>query len=145
MLCESWCLKAESISLLRNWYNKHIREMCFCVIWVCISSSSNVQGSDVSQPFAHQISSASLQKRTGVYLIENYLASRTLLWFGHVTRTPRSGLSLAPNLHSSGYTQMACSHDGGPCEDFEIRWRTTRNSDHRWKIHGFSSMIGRGH
>ena len=26
--CESWCLTAESISRLRNWHNKRIREMC---------------------------------------------------------------------------------------------------------------------
>ena len=25
--CESWCLKAEDIALLRNWHNKRIREM----------------------------------------------------------------------------------------------------------------------
>ena len=34
------------------------------------------------QSFVHQISSASLQKRTGVFSIEYYLASRTLLWAG---------------------------------------------------------------
>ena len=44
------------------------------------------------QSFVHQISSASLQKRTGVFSIEYYLASRTLLWAGHVTRMPKSRL-----------------------------------------------------
>jgi len=44
------------------------------------------------QSFIHQISSASLQKRTGVFSIEYYLASRTLLWAVHVARMPRSRL-----------------------------------------------------
>ena len=73
--CESWCLTAESISRLRNWHNKRIREMCRVTMW-----------------FVHQISSASLQKRTGVFPIEYYLASRTLLWAGHVARMPKSRL-----------------------------------------------------
>ena len=75
--CESWCLTAESISRLRNWHNKRIREMCR--VTMC-------------QSFVHQISSASLQKRTGVFSIEHYLASRTLLWAGHVARMPKSRL-----------------------------------------------------
>ena len=44
------------------------------------------------QSFVHQISSASLQKCTGVFSIEYYLASRTLLWAGHVARMPKSRL-----------------------------------------------------
>jgi hypothetical protein len=32
----------------------------------------------------------SLQKRTGVFSLEHYLASRTLLWAGFVTRMPNS-------------------------------------------------------
>jgi len=44
------------------------------------------------QSFVHQISSAGLQKRTGVFSIEHYLASRTLLWAGHVARMPKSRL-----------------------------------------------------
>jgi len=56
---ESWCLTAESISRLRNWHNKRIREMCR--VTMC-------------QSFVHQISSASLQKRTGVFSVEYYLA-----------------------------------------------------------------------
>ena len=42
--------------------------------------------------FVHQISSVSLQKRTGVFSIEYYLASRTLLWAGHVACMPKSRL-----------------------------------------------------
>ena len=75
--CESRCLTAESISRLRNWHNKRIREMCR--VTMC-------------QSFVHQISSVSLQKRTGVLSIEHYLASRTLLWAGHVARMPKSRL-----------------------------------------------------
>jgi len=75
--CESWCLTAESIDRLRNWHNKRIREMCR--VTMC-------------QSFVHQISSLSLQKRTGVFPIEYYLASRTLLWAGHVARMPKSRL-----------------------------------------------------
>jgi len=75
--CESWCLTAESISRLRNWHNKRIREMCRMTM---------------CQSFVHQISSVSLQKRTGVFSIEYYLASRTLLWAGHVARMPKSRL-----------------------------------------------------
>ena len=44
------------------------------------------------QSFVHQISSVSLQKRTGLFSIEYYLASRTLLWAGHVARMPKSRL-----------------------------------------------------
>ena len=75
--CELWCLTAESISRLRNWHNKHIREMCR--VTMCQSS-------------VHQISPVSLQKRTGVFSIEYYLASHTLLWAGHVARMPKSRL-----------------------------------------------------
>jgi len=75
--CESWCLTAESIFRLRNWHNKRIHEMCR--VTMC-------------QSFVHQMSSVSLQKRTGVFSIEYYLASRTLLWAGHVARMPKSRL-----------------------------------------------------
>ena len=44
------------------------------------------------QSFVHQISSASSQKRTGVFSIDYYLASRTLLWAGHLARMPKSRL-----------------------------------------------------
>jgi len=33
-----------------------------------------------------------LQERTGVFSVEYYLASRTLLWAGHVARMPKSRL-----------------------------------------------------
>jgi hypothetical protein len=38
----------------------------------------------------HRITSVSLQKRTGVFSLEHYLASRTILWAGHVARMPKS-------------------------------------------------------
>jgi len=50
------------------------------------------------QSFIHQISSASLQKRTGVFSIEYHLANRTLLWAGHVARMPKSRLPKRPML-----------------------------------------------
>jgi len=68
---------------LRNWLNKRICEMC----WVTMCQS-----------FVHQISSASSQKRTGVFLVEYYLASRTLLWASHVARMPKSRLLKRPIL-----------------------------------------------
>jgi len=42
------------------------------------------------QTFVHRITSVSLQKRAGVFSLEHYLASRTLLWAGHVARMPES-------------------------------------------------------
>jgi len=50
------------------------------------------------QSFVHQKSSASLQKRVGVFSVEYYLASRTLLWAGHVERMPKSRLPRRPIL-----------------------------------------------
>ena len=44
------------------------------------------------QTYIHRISSKSLQQRTGVFELEHYLASRTLLWVGHVARMPKSRL-----------------------------------------------------
>ena len=44
------------------------------------------------QTYIHCISSKSLQQRTGVFKLEHALASRTLLWVGHVTRMPKSRL-----------------------------------------------------
>jgi hypothetical protein len=75
--CESWCLKAESVRRLSNWHNKRVREMCR--VTMC-------------QTFVHRITSESLQKRTGVFSLEHYLASRTLLWAGHVARMPKNRL-----------------------------------------------------
>ena len=39
-----------------------------------------------------RITSVCLQKRTGVFSLEHYLASRTLLWAGHVARMPKNRL-----------------------------------------------------
>ena len=44
------------------------------------------------QTFVHGITSKSLQQRTGVFEIEHYLASRTLLWAGHVARMAKTRL-----------------------------------------------------
>jgi hypothetical protein len=75
--CESWCLTAESINRLSLWHNKRIREMCR--VTMC-------------QTFVHRITSRSLQQRTGVFELPYYLASRTLLWAGHVARMAKSRL-----------------------------------------------------
>jgi hypothetical protein len=39
-----------------------------------------------------------LQKRTGVFSLEHYLASRTFFWASHVTRMPKSRSSKRPVL-----------------------------------------------
>ena len=75
--CESWCLTEASVSRLSSWHNKRIREMCRVTM---------------RQTYIHRISSRSLQQRTGVFELEHYLASRTLLWVGHVARMPKSRL-----------------------------------------------------
>lgn len=75
--CESWCLTAASIKRLSLWHNKRIREMCR--VTMC-------------QTFVHQITSRSLQQRTGVYELQYYIASRALMWAGHVARMPKSRL-----------------------------------------------------
>ena len=75
--CESWCLTAESIKRLSRWHNKRLREMCR--VTMC-------------QTFVHGITSKSLQQRTGVFEVEHYLASRTLLWAGHVARMAKTRL-----------------------------------------------------
>ena len=62
---------------LSNWHNKRVREMCR--VTMC-------------QTLVHRITSESLQKRTGVFSLEHYLASRTLLWAGHVARMPKNRL-----------------------------------------------------
>ena len=56
---------AESVRRLSNWHNKRVRDMCR--VTMC-------------QMSVHRITSESLQKRTGVFSLEHYLASRTLLW-----------------------------------------------------------------
>jgi hypothetical protein len=75
--CESWCLTQESIQRLSLWHNKRVREMCR--VTMC-------------QTFVHRITSASLQKRTGVFELQYYVASRTLQWAGHVARMPKDRL-----------------------------------------------------
>ena len=57
--------------------------MCKALGWV---------GVGVNQAFVHRITSEGLQKRTGVFSLEHYLASRTLLWAGHVARMPKNRL-----------------------------------------------------
>ena len=44
------------------------------------------------QTFVYRITSKSLQHRTGLFEIQHYLASRTLLWAGHVARMPKHRL-----------------------------------------------------
>jgi hypothetical protein len=67
------------VQRLSNWHNKRVREMC-CVI--------------MFQTFVHLITSESLQKRTGVFSLEHYLASRTMLWAGHVAHMPKNRLPM---------------------------------------------------
>ena len=45
------------------------------------------------QTSVHRITSKSLQQRTRVFEIQHYIASRTLLWAGHIARMPKSRLS----------------------------------------------------
>ena len=52
------------------------------------------------QTYIHRISSKSLQQRTGVFELEHYLASRTLLWVGHVARMPKKITSIVPSAGS---------------------------------------------
>jgi hypothetical protein len=77
VLLESWCFTAESVRRLANWHNKRIREMCRVTML---------------QTHVYRITSESLQKRTGVFSLEHYLASRTLLWAGHVARMHKNRL-----------------------------------------------------
>ena len=49
---------------LANWHNKRIREMCHVTML---------------QTHVYRITSGSLQKRTGVFSLEHYLASRAAL------------------------------------------------------------------
>ncbi len=75
--CESWCLTAESVRRLANWHNKRIREICRVTML---------------QTQVYRITSESLQRRAGVFSLEHDLASRTLLWAGHVARMHKSRL-----------------------------------------------------
>jgi len=44
------------------------------------------------QTRVYRIASKGLQKHTGVFSLEHYLASRTLLWAGHVARMHKNRL-----------------------------------------------------
>jgi hypothetical protein len=93
--CESWCLPAASFNKL--WRNKRIREMCR--VTMC-------------QTMVHRITSKSLQQRTGVFDLQHYVSSLTLLWAGYVARVPKSRfpkrlmLSWVPELCLSGGQEM---------------------------------------
>ena len=104
--CESWqqCLTAESISRLRNWHNKRIREirrvtMCHSFVHqvsfplVLVALNFLPVSFLIPAPRGpNQKSSASLQMRTGVFSIEHYFTSRTLLWAGYIARMPNCRL-----------------------------------------------------
>jgi len=70
--CESWCLTAESVRRLGNWHIKRVRKICRVTIY---------------QTFVNRITSESLQKRTGVFALEHYLASH-VAWM-HKNRLPK--------------------------------------------------------
>ena len=50
------------------------------------------------QAMVHRITSGGLQQRIGVFNLQHYVASRTLLWAGHVARMPKSRLPKRPML-----------------------------------------------
>ena len=50
------------------------------------------------QTSVHRITPISPQKRTGAFSLEHCLASRTLLWTGHVARISMNRLSKRPML-----------------------------------------------
>ena len=75
--CESWRIKNSPVRRLNSSHSKRVLE---------------VHQVTTFQTYVHRISSKSLQQRTGVFELEHYLASRTLLWEGHVARTPKSHL-----------------------------------------------------
>ena len=68
------------LTLLRNWHNARIREMCRVTM-------RHVE--------LHRITSVELQQRIGIWDLDYYLARRTLLWVGHVTRMPKSRFGIA--------------------------------------------------
>jgi hypothetical protein len=67
----------ESVRRLDNLHNKRIREMCRVT---------------TLQTHVYRITSKGLQKRTGVFTLERYLASRSLLWAVHVARMHKNRL-----------------------------------------------------
>ena len=76
--CGSWCLMQNGIfTPLRNWHNKRIREM-FRV--------------NMRQVELYSITSAELQKRTGIWDLDCYVGRRTPQWVGHVARIDKSRL-----------------------------------------------------
>jgi len=83
--CESQCLSAESVRRLSNWHNKRIREM-FCVT--------------MFPTFVHQTNSESLQKRTEVFSLERYLASRTQRTWRACPKTASPIASCSPGYES---------------------------------------------
>jgi hypothetical protein len=74
---------AAYLSKLCHWHSKRIRETCRVTM---------------RQATLYRITSRSLQQRTGVFDLQHYLASRTLLWVGHVARMPKSRLRKRPML-----------------------------------------------
>ena len=62
---------------LANWHSNPVREMCRVTML---------------QTHVYHITSESLPTRTGVFSLEHYLASRTLLWVGHVARMHKNRL-----------------------------------------------------
>ncbi len=71
--CKSWCLTvntAKSVRRLANWHSKRIREMCRVIL--------------LQTHVCYRITSESFQKRTWVFSLKYYLASRTLVWAGHL-------------------------------------------------------------
>jgi hypothetical protein len=81
---KSWCLAAASLSKLCLWHNKRTREMYRVAMF--------------HQTMAHRITSKSMQQRTGIFDLQHNVASRTLLWAGHVARIPKSRLPKKPML-----------------------------------------------
>jgi hypothetical protein len=75
--CESWYFTAEAVMRLRKWRNECHREMHRIA---------------KSQALVHQITSMGLQKRTGVFSLENCLASRAILWAGRAARMHKGRL-----------------------------------------------------
>ena len=60
-----------------SWHSKRIREIFRITM---------------RRIYIQNISSKGLQQRTGVFELEHYLASRTVLWVRHVARMPKSRL-----------------------------------------------------
>jgi hypothetical protein len=72
---ESRFITAEAITRLHNWHNKRICEIFRVTMY---------------QTFVHRVTSVSLQKRTGAFLLGHCFSSRTLRGEGYVARMPKS-------------------------------------------------------